>query len=89
MFPNLVEPTKRYWRQLDELEAAYQKGEVSLEEVDARVPELIAELGQARREAWFYFLGSWNRMWNEQKEAIVGIALLGILTYTWLVVSSA
>ncbi len=28
MFPNLIEATKEYWRQLDELEAAYQQGQI-------------------------------------------------------------
>ncbi len=32
MFPNLIEATKEYWRKLDELEAAYQQGEIPLEE---------------------------------------------------------
>ena len=29
MFPNLLEDTKEYWCKLNQLEAAYQKGEVS------------------------------------------------------------
>ena len=56
MFPNLLEATKEYWRKLDELEAAYQQGEIPLEEVDARVTELMAELAQERRAAFTYFL---------------------------------
>ncbi len=44
MFPNLFQATFDYWRKLDELEAAYQKGEIPLKEVDARVADLMAEL---------------------------------------------
>lgn len=87
MTPNLLEATKDYWRKLDELEAAYQKGEVSLEEVDARVPELIAELGRERKAALSYVLNGWSRLWDDQRETIVGVAFLGIITYVWAVVS--
>lgn len=84
---NLLEATREYWRKLDELDAAYQKGEVSIEEVDARVQSLMAELGRSRRESKFYVLSIWNRLWEEQRETIMGISLLGILTYAWVVVS--
>ena len=87
MMPNLLEDTRDYWRKLNELEAAYQKGEVSLAEVDARVAELMAELGRSRRESWLYVVNSWQYLWNGQKEAILGLTLLGILTYAWVVVS--
>jgi hypothetical protein len=87
MFPNLLEATKDYWRKLDELEAAYKRGEVSLAEVDARVPELMAELGQERRAALDYLFASWRRLWNEQRETIAGIAFLAIVTYSWVVFS--
>jgi hypothetical protein len=87
MFPNLLEATKDYWRKLDELEAAYKRGEVSLAEVDARVPELMAELGQERRAALDYLFGSWRRLWHEQRETIAGVAFLAILTYSWVVFS--
>lgn len=87
MMPNLLEATKDYWRKLDELEAAYQKGEVSLEEVDARVPELIAELGRERKAALSFVFNGWSRLWDHQRETIVGVAFLGIITYVWAVVS--
>jgi hypothetical protein len=32
MFFNLLQVTKEYWRQLDELKIAYQQGEITLEE---------------------------------------------------------
>lgn len=87
MMPNLLEATKDYWLKLDELEAAYQKGEVSLEEVDARVPELIAELGRERKAVLNYVFNGWSRLWEYQRETIVGVAFLGIITYVWAVVS--
>jgi hypothetical protein len=86
MIPNLIEATNDYWRKLDHLETAYQRGEVSLEEVDTRVAELMAELGQTRREAFRYSWHGLRQFWNQQREAIVGTAFLGALTYTWLVV---
>jgi len=85
MLPNLLEATKHYWHQLNELEAAYQRGEVSTEEVDLRVSQLMAELGQERRATWAFLLHSWNHLWNEQRETIVGGAFFAILTYTWVV----
>ena len=54
MFPNLLQATKEYWRQLDKLEVAYQQGEIPLEEVDAKVADLMAELAQERRVALVY-----------------------------------
>ena len=35
MFPNLIQAIKEYWHKLDKLEAAYQQGEIFLEEVDS------------------------------------------------------
>ncbi|MCU0552333.1 MAG: hypothetical protein MUC48_23630 [Leptolyngbya sp. Prado105] len=85
MTPNLLEATHEYWHKLDELEAAYQRGEVTLEEVDAKVKELMAELGQSRRVAFSYFFSSVRRLWQEQRETIVGVLGLSALTYGWLV----
>lgn len=87
MLPNLLEATNEYWRKLDELEAAYQKGEVSIEEVDAKVKSLMAELGQERRAALSYVLNGFYRLWSDRRETIVGLAIIGIITYTWAVVS--
>jgi gamma-glutamylcyclotransferase (GGCT)/AIG2-like uncharacterized protein YtfP len=87
--PDLLEATNEYWRKLDELEAAYQRGEVSIEEVDAEVKSLMAELGRKRRAAFAYVMNSWSHFWHEQREIIVGVAILGIMTYAWAVVSSA
>lgn len=79
MMPNLFEATKEYWRKLDELEAAYEKGEVSIEEVNAKVPLLMAELGRERRAAFTYVFYGLRRLWDEQRETIVGVAILGVL----------
>ncbi|MBW4648624.1 MAG: hypothetical protein KME06_07970 [Kastovskya adunca ATA6-11-RM4] len=87
--PNLLEATKEYWKKLDQLEAAYKRDEVSLEEVDTRVSELMAELGDERRAALNYVWLGARRFWNEQRETVVGVAFLGILTYAWAIVSQA
>ncbi len=87
MFPNLLEATQDYWHQLNELEAAYQRGEVSLQEVDRRVAELMAELGQERRAAIRFFFANLKRFWNEQRDVVVGLGLIGALTYAWIIVS--
>lgn len=83
MTPNLLEATKTYWRKLDELEAAYHRGELSLEEVDARVADLMTELGQERRSALRFFASGVSRFWQEQPEIIVGVASIGALVYLW------
>lgn len=86
MTPNLLEATHEYWHKLNELESAYQRGEVTLEEVDVRVEELMTELGRSRRAAFSYFLSGVRHFWNEQRETIVGVLGLSVLTYGWLVV---
>ena len=85
MTPNLLEATHEYWHKLNELEAAYQRGEVRLEEVDARVEALMAELGRSRRVAFNDCFSGVHRLWNEQRETVVGVLGLGVLTYGWLV----
>ncbi|MBW4420040.1 MAG: hypothetical protein KME13_12535 [Myxacorys californica WJT36-NPBG1] len=87
MIPNLLQATNDYWRKLNELEAAYQRGEVSLEEVDAKVAVLIADLNQERRESLAFVFNGLNSLWNQQKEVVIGLGLIGMLTYTWIVVS--
>ncbi|MBD1908033.1 hypothetical protein H6F66_04760 [Trichocoleus sp. FACHB-6] len=84
---DLLEDTRDYWRKLDELEAAYKKGEVSLQEVDAKVKLLMTELGRSRKQALSYFVSSFRAKWSQQPEIIVGVAVLGIITYAWAVVS--
>lgn len=87
MIPNLLEATNEYWYKLNELEAAYQKGEVSLEEVDDRVKELMAELGRERRAALRFLFNNIGQFWNEQREVVVGLGLIGMLTCAWMAVS--
>jgi hypothetical protein len=87
MFPNLLEATKEYWRKLDELEAAYQQDQISLEEVDARVAELRAELAQERHAAFTYFLHGWKHWLGEQRETIIGLVILVFVTYAWALTS--
>ncbi|MDX2100531.1 MAG: hypothetical protein SFW36_22365, partial [Leptolyngbyaceae cyanobacterium bins.59] len=80
MIPNLLEATNEYWRNLNELEAAYRRGEVSPEEVDAKVATLMAELGQERRATVQFLLDNLNRVWNEQRDFVLGLGALGVLT---------
>ena len=84
MLPNLLSATQEYWRKLDELEAAYQQGKISIEEVDAEVSFLMAELGQKRRQALTYFWQGWQSWLAQQRESLVGLAILGIITYAWV-----
>lgn len=84
MFPNLLEATKEYWRKLDELEAAYQQGKIPLEEVDALVTELIAELAIERRAIFTYFRHSCQHWLTTQRETLVGLAILALVTYAWV-----
>lgn len=82
--PDLVEATKRYWQQLDELEAAYQRGEVSPEQVNTRVSALMAELGRERRAALRFLGDRLKDFWLTQKEAVVAVACLAVLTCAWM-----
>ncbi len=88
MFPNLLEATKEYWHKLDELEAAYQQGEISLEEVDALVAELMAELAIERRAALTYFWHGWQHWLMTQRETLIGLAILALVAYAWVLTSS-
>lgn len=87
MFPNLLEATKEYWRQLDDLEMAYQQGKLSLEEVDVKVADLMAELAQERRAAFTFFWRSWRHWLTFQKETLINLAVLGLLAYFWALTS--
>ncbi|MEM6611351.1 MAG: hypothetical protein AAF652_03680 [Cyanobacteria bacterium P01_C01_bin.72] len=87
MFPNLLQATKEYWRQLDELEIAYQQGEIHLEEVDARVADLIAELAAERRAAFSYFWHGCPYWVKTQKETVISLVILALITYAWMLTS--
>ncbi|MEB3828664.1 hypothetical protein [Phormidium sp. CCY1219] len=84
MIPNLLQATQKYWRKLDELEAAYRRGEVSLQEVDDRVEYLMGELGRERRAAFNALFQNWSNLWSDRRETILGIAFLLLLTYAWI-----
>ncbi|MBD2075425.1 hypothetical protein H6F86_16295 [Phormidium sp. FACHB-592] len=84
MMPNLFEATNTYWRELDKLEAAYQRHELSLQEVDAKVTELMIALGQERRAAFASFRDGLRHLWQKQQELLLGMSLLGALTYAWV-----
>ena len=84
MTPNLLQATQEYWRKLDAVEAAYKRNELSPQEVDAEVKALMAELGQARRESLAMLRYSLQNFWHEQRETIIGVAVLLALSYGWL-----
>lgn len=83
MFPNLLEATNEYWRKLDEVEAAYNRGELSDEEVSNSVKELMAELGQERRLAFSFVWQTLQRWLTTQRETVVGLAVISIIVYVW------
>lgn len=83
MFPNLLDATKKYWRKLDELEAAYQQGKVSAEVVDSTVAELMAELSQERRASLSDFWRMWQHWLVGRKETLLGLAIFAIAVYGW------
>ncbi len=86
MLPDLFEATKIYWRKLDNLEARYQRGEVSLEEVDAQVAKLMADLAEERRAI---FVQIWRFLQNqlrEQGDVILGFTSLILAVYLWFLI---
>jgi hypothetical protein len=84
MLPNLQEATQEYWHKLNELETAYQQGKISRAEVDVEVAYLMAELGRKRRMAISYFLQNYQLWLTQQKETLIGLAILAIISYFWL-----
>ena len=84
MIPNLQEATQEYWHKLDEIEAAYKQGKISVEEVDVEVASLMKELGRKRRAAINYFLHSCQLWLTQQRETLVGLVILAIIFYLWL-----
>ena len=85
MFTDLTEATRDYWKKLDAVEAAYQRDEMTLQEVDAEVQRLMTELGDARRRALKNFWASFQYFVRQQREAIAGTAAIAALAYIWLV----
>ena len=87
MLPDLIGATRDYWRKLDAVEAAYRRDELTLDEVNAEVKALMAELGQTRRQL---LRDSWaiaQTFIHRQSEALAGLAALGVLAYVWLTVN--
>ncbi len=84
MLPNLFEATQTYWRQLDELEMAYEQGEISIEEVDTQVAFLMKKLGQQRRETISCFRQSVQIWLTQQRETVIGVTVLGLISCLWL-----
>jgi hypothetical protein len=44
----------------------------------------MAELGQERRAALDAFFHGLRQLWQEQREPILGVSILGVLTYAWV-----
>ncbi len=85
MFPNLLNATQEYWRKLDALEARYQQGEISLQEVDAEVARLMRELGDERRRSLRNFKNMLQGWFSNQKEFVYGLILFAVVTYGWVI----
>ncbi len=84
MFPSLFEATKTYWRKLDELDAAYQQGKIPLQEVDAKVAELMADLAQERRTALTFTWQTLQQWLVNRRETVFGAAIAVIAVYGWM-----
>ena len=84
MFPDLIGATRDYWRKLDAVEAAYQRSELTLAEVDAEVKALMVNLGQTRRRAVRDVWATVQVFLQQQRETISGVAVVGVLAYVWL-----
>ncbi|MGK7940284.1 MAG: hypothetical protein AB4062_09080 [Crocosphaera sp.] len=84
MFPNLFEATTEYWRQLDDIETRYNRGELSLEEVDREVEILMKQLGQKRRETLRYFRDSLSHWISIHTEFLIGFMILLVAVYSWI-----
>jgi len=85
MLPDLIGATRDYWRKLGEVEAAYYRDELTIEEVNAEVKALMVELGQTRRQLLRDTWALAQTFVNQQGEALAGVAALGVLAYVWLV----
>ncbi len=84
MFPNLFEATNEYWRQLDEIESRYQRGELSIEEVDREVEILMKQLGQKRRESLHLFKNSLSQWISTHTELLIGFLFVLMVAYSWM-----
>ncbi|MGK7954967.1 MAG: hypothetical protein AB4063_06870 [Crocosphaera sp.] len=84
MFLNLFEATTEYWRQLDEIETRYNKGELSLEEVDREVEILMKQLGHKRRESLRFFRDSLSHWISTHAEFFIAFIILLLAVYSWM-----
>ena len=85
MFPDLFDATQTYWRKLDQIEADYQQGKLSIQEVDQQVKDLMNELGAQRRVA-FFSLWQASRLWiTHNQEWLIGLVSVVIAIYLWLI----
>ncbi|OKH17424.1 hypothetical protein [[Limnothrix rosea] IAM M-220] len=89
MFPNLFQATQEYWRKLDDLEARYQNNEISIQEVNAEVKRLMAELGEERRRSLRFTADVLQNWLVTQKESLVGISAIALVCYGWLLVAQS
>ena len=85
MFTDLTSATRAYWKKLDEVEAAYKRDELTIEEVNAEVQRLMTELGDARRQAFRDLWASTRYFVSQQRDAIAAVAAFGLLAYFWIV----
>jgi hypothetical protein len=85
MFTDLLSATQDYWQKLDEVEAAYKRDEMTIEEVDAEVQHLMTELGHTRRQALKDFGASVRYFVQQQQEVLAGTAVIGLLACLWLI----
>ena len=85
MFTDLLSATQDYWHKLDEVEAAYRRDEMTIEEVDAEVKHLMTQLGNTRRQALKDFGASVRYFVQQQREILAGTAVIGLLAYVWIV----
>ncbi len=84
MFPDLFDATQIYWRKLDQIEADYQQGKLSSQEVDQQIKALMDELGAQRRAA---LSSVWqaSRVWiTQNQEWLIGLVSVVIAVYLWL-----
>ncbi|NMF85321.1 hypothetical protein [Nodosilinea sp. P-1105] len=83
MLTDLLGATQTYWRKLDDIEAAYRRDELSIDEVDIEVKRLMQELGHTRRRALREFGASARYFVAQQRDVLAGTAVMGLLTYIW------
>lgn len=81
---DLLEDTRTYWQALNELERAYQNGEITLPEVDAQVKQLMADLSQSRRAALRDLKAATQAFIQQHRDAVLAVAAIAVLTYFWL-----